>query len=290
MISLSRQKYLPHILAKPDQNIINYNLILRMMFEKLLEITAQASSFVREKALTPFTVEFKTGEMNLVTDADKGSEKLIIDFIHKNFPGHGILAEESGGEDQNAEYLWVIDPLDGTTNFAHGLPLYAVSIGVMKNGETIMGAVADVSRGIIYSAEKGGGAYANNKRITVSSRSRLEESLLVTGFPYDVREHADPILNVLGGFLKTARGIRRLGSAALDFCFIAQGVFDGYWEMHLQSWDICAGQIIVEEAGGRVTDFAGNRLSIFSKEILCSNGLIHPLMHKIIAESLGRNS
>lgn len=260
------------------------------MFEKLLEITTLASSFVRERALTPFEVEFKTGEMNLVTEADKGSEKLIIDYIHKNFPGHGILAEESGGEHQSAEYLWVIDPLDGTTNFAHGLPIYSVSIGVTKNGETIMGAVADVSRGIIYSAEKGSGAYSGSRKITVSSKTRLEESLLVTGFPYDVREHAEPILSVLGSFLKTSRGIRRLGSAAIDFCYIAQGVFDGYWEMHLNPWDICAGQLIVEEAGGRVTDFSGKRLSIYSREILCSNGLIHPLMQNIITESLGRTS
>ncbi len=260
------------------------------MFEKLLEITTLASAFVKERALTPFEVEFKTGEMNLVTEADKGSEKLIIDYIHKNFPSHGILAEESGSEHQYAEFLWVIDPLDGTTNFAHGLPLYSVSIGIMKNGETIMGAVADVSRGIIYSSEKGNGAYSGNKKISVSSRNRLEESLLVTGFPYDVREHTEPILSILSSFLKSSRGIRRLGSAALDFCYIAQGVFDGYWEMYLNPWDFCAGQLIVEEAGGTVTDYSGERLNLHSKEILCSNGLIHPIMKKIIAESLGRTS
>ncbi|GMU85713.1 MAG: inositol monophosphatase [Ignavibacteriales bacterium] len=276
------------IFMNPGIIFIKYPLILSIMFEKLLEITSIASDFVRERALTPFEIEFKTGEMNLVTEADKGSEKLIIDYIHKHFPGHGILAEESGGEMQNAEYLWVIDPLDGTTNFAHGLPIYSVSIGVMKNGETIMGAVADVPRGVIYSAEKGNGAYSGNNKITVSNNKRLEESLLVTGFPYDVREHTEPILNVLGSFLKTARGIRRLGSAAIDFCYIAQGVFDGYWEMHLNPWDICAGQLIVEEAGGKVTDFSGKRLSIHSREILCSNGLIHPMMQNIISESLGR--
>lgn len=255
------------------------------MFDKLLEITGLAAEYIRQKSLLPFEIEFKTDASNLVTEVDKGAEKLITDYIRKSFPTHSILAEESGLDSNSGDTIWVIDPLDGTTNFAHGLPIYSVSIGIMKNNEIIMGAIADVSRNVIYSAELGGGAHKAGKKIQVSQKSVLAESLLVTGFPYDFREHADSILSVFGSFVKKARGIRRLGSAAIDFCYIAQGAFDGYWEMHLNPWDICAGKLIVQEAGGMVTDYKGNPSDIYKKEILCSNGLLHPEMVKIIAES-----
>lgn len=255
------------------------------MFEKLLEVTGMASDFIRQKSELPFEIEFKTDASNLVTEVDKGAEKLIKEYIHKNFPGHSILAEESGMEKSGSEYTWVIDPLDGTTNFAHGLPVYSVSIGLMKNDEIIMGAVADVSRNTIYSAELGSGAYKDGKKIRVSDTSELEKSLLVTGFPYNFKDNAEYILAVFGGFIRRARGIRRLGSAAIDFCYIAQGAFDGYWEIHLNPWDVCAGKLIVHEAGGLVTDFAGNKTDIYHKEILCSNGVLHKEMIHIIATS-----
>jgi len=220
-----------------------------------------------------------------VTETDKASEKLITDFIKKKFPSHGILAEEGSEANPDkvgTEYLWVIDPLDGTTNFAHGLPIFAVSIGVQKNGETIAGVVYDVMRDIIYSAEKGRGSFENGKRISVSKNNNLGHSVLVTGFPYNIKENPDKASERFIEFLKHARAIRRLGSAAIDFCYVASGVFDGFWEVSLHPWDIFAGKLIVEEAGGIVADFDGNKIDIYSKRILATNGLIHQKMIEIM--------
>lgn len=248
------------------------------MIEELTYIAKEAGEIVREGFGKNFKVEFKTNEIDLVTEIDKASEKLITDFIKKKFPSHGILAEE--GSDVNpakggTEYLWVIDPLDGTTNFAHGLPIFSVSIGLQKNGETICGVVNDINQNIIYAAEKGSGAAANNENIYVSKNDNIAHSMLVTGFPYDVKENPDNVFERFITMLKSSRAVRRLGSAAIDFCYVAKGVFDGFWEVHLHPWDICAGKLIVEEAGGKVTDFDGNPIDIYSKRILCSNSKIH---------------
>ncbi|MDH3268049.1 MAG: inositol monophosphatase, partial [Ignavibacteria bacterium] len=219
--------------------------------------------------------------LNLVTETDKASEKLITDFIRKKYPSHGILAEEGseanpakGGE----EYLWVIDPLDGTTNFAHGLPIFSVSIGVQKNGETIAGVVYDVIRDIVYSVEKSSGSYENGKKINVNQNTNLGHGMLVTGFPYDIKENPNKAFERFIAFLKQARAIRRLGSAAIDFCYVANGVFDGFWEVSLHPWDLCAGKLIVEEAGGLVTDFDGKTNDIYSEQILATNGVVHQKM------------
>lgn len=181
-----------------------------------------------------------------------------------------------------SEYNWVIDPLDGTVNFAHGFPMFAISIGVQKNGETIAGVVYDIMKDTIFSSELGGGAYENDKKIRVSDNSNLRHALLVTGFPYDIRENPDNALGKFVAFTKEARGIRRLGSAAIDFCYVAKGVFDGFWEVHLKPWDICAGKLIVEEAGGLVTDFYGNKIDIFTNRILATNGKIHEAMISVL--------
>ena len=248
------------------------------MIDDIIQISREAGEIIKNAFGKTHSIEFKTNELNLVTETDKASEKLITDFIRKKYPSHGILAEEGSEVNKSAEYLWVIDPLDGTTNFAHGLPIFSVSIGLQKNGETIAGVVYDVNRDIIYSTEKGSGSFANERRINVSKNENLGHSMLVTGFPYDVKDNPDKCYERFIEFLKNARAVRRLGSAAIDFCYVANGVFDGFWEVSLHPWDVCAGKLIVEEAGGLVTDFDGKKIDIYSKRILCSNGLIHQKM------------
>lgn len=252
------------------------------MLNDIIQISKEAGELVRNAFGKSHSVEFKTNELNLVTETDKASEKLITDSIKKKYPSHGILAEEGSEANRNAEYLWVVDPLDGTTNFAHGLPIFAVSIGVQKNGETIAGVVYDVMRDVIYSAEKGNGSFENGRKIFVSKNENLGHSVLVTGFPYNIKENPDKASERFVAFLKQARAIRRLGSAAIDFCYVANGVFDGFWEVSLHPWDICAGKLIVEEAGGVVTDFDGDKIDIYSKRILATNSLVHKKMINVL--------
>ena len=252
------------------------------MIEDIIQISKEAGALIRNAFGKTHSIEFKTNELNLVTETDKASEKLITDFIKKKYPTHGILAEEGSDVNRSSEYLWVIDPLDGTTNFAHGLPIFSVSIGLQKNGETIAGVVYDVMQDIVYAAEKGSGATANSVKIKVSENNNLQHSLLVTGFPYNIKENPDKALERFTTLSKKSRGIRRLGSAAIDFCYVATGVFDGFWEVHLNPWDICAGNLIVEEAGGIVTDFDGKPIDIFTKRILCTNRKIHQKMIEVM--------
>ena len=248
------------------------------MIEDVIQISKEAGELIRNAFGKTHSIEFKTNELNLVTETDKASEKLITDFIKKKYPTHGILAEEGSEKNKSAEYLWVIDPLDGTTNFAHGLPIFSVSIGLQKNGVTIAGVVYDVMRDVVYSAEKSSGSFENRRRLKVSKNDNLGHSMLVTGFPYDVKQNPDKAYERFIAFLKEARAIRRLGSAAIDFCYIANGAFDGFWEVSLHPWDICAGKLIVEEAGGIVTDFDGNKIDIYSKRILATNSFVHQKM------------
>ena len=252
------------------------------MIDDLINIAKEAGSVIREGFGKSVKIEFKTGDNNLVTEIDKASEKVITDFIKKKYPSHSILAEEGSGEQKDSEYLWVIDPLDGTTNFAHGLPIFSVSIGLQKNGETIAGVVYDVMRNIIFSAELGSGVEADSEKLTVSNEDNLAHSMLVTGFPYNKKENPDKLFERFIALTKTARGVRRLGSAAIDFCYLASGVFDGFWEVHLHPWDICAGKLIVEEAGGLVTDFHGNKTNIYTKRILSTNGKIHKQLIEVM--------
>jgi myo-inositol-1(or 4)-monophosphatase len=252
------------------------------MLNNVIEIAKEAGQIVREGFGKTIDIEFKTNESNLVTQIDKASEKKIIGYIKKEFPTHGILAEESGESKNTSEYLWVIDPLDGTTNFAHGLPIFSVSIGVQKNGITLAGVVYDVMQDIVYSAESGGGAYANIKRINVSPNDKLQRALLVTGFPYNIAENPENAFERFIALTKASRGMRRLGSAAIDFCYVANGVFDGFWEVYLHPWDICAGKLILEEAGGIVTGFKGETIDIFSNKIMASNKHIHDQMMVVI--------
>ena len=252
------------------------------MLNNIIEIAKEAGQIVREGFGKTVDIEFKTNESNLVTQIDKASEKKIIDYVIKEFPTHGILAEESGESKNTSEYVWVIDPLDGTTNFTHGFPIFSISIGVQKNGITLAGVVYDVMQDIIYSAESGNGAYEGNRKINVSPNDKLQRALLVTGFPYNIAENPENAFERFIALTKASRGMRRLGSAAIDFCYVAKGVFDGFWEVYLHPWDICAGKLILEEAGGIVTGFEGEIIDIFSKKIMATNKHIHEQMVEVI--------
>jgi myo-inositol-1(or 4)-monophosphatase len=254
------------------------------MIQDIIQISHEAGEIVREGFGKNFGIEYKTNEANLVTDIDKASEEHIKEFIQKKFPSHSILAEEGGKTQNDSEYLWVIDPIDGTTNFAHGLPIFSISIGVQKKGKTIAGVVYDVMQDITYSTEAGAGAFANSQKIEVSANDNLAHSVLVTGFPYNISDNPENALEKFTELTKASRGIRRLGSAAIDFCYVAKGVFDGFWEVYLNPWDICAGKLIVEEAGGNVTGFKGEEIDIYSKRILATNGRIHNRMMELLGK------
>ncbi len=254
------------------------------MIKNIESIARAAGEIAREGFRKNVSYEYKTNSSNLVTEIDKKAEKLIIDFVRENYPEHGIIAEESGVLDKDTEYTWVIDPLDGTTNFFHGLPIFSVSIGLQCNGLTIAGVVYDVMMDRLYSAETGKGAFCNGEKISVSNTSDISTAFLVTGFPYDINENPFDAIGKFAKILKTTRGVRRLGSAAIDFCYLASGVFDGFWEVHLNPWDVCAGKLIVEEAGGKVTDFTGKNIGLYSKQILATNGKIHIPMIEILKD------
>lgn len=255
------------------------------MISKIIEIAREAGEIIREGFGSNFQIDIKTGENNLVTEIDKKSEKTIIDFIKKDFPDHSILAEESGKDFRSGDFLWVIDPLDGTTNFAHGLPYFSVSIGLQRGEEIIAGVIYDVMLNRMYAAEKGSGTYCNDKKVFVSTNDKLERSLLVTGFPYDVEDQIDRAVDLFGEFVKRSRAVRRLGSAAIDMAYVAAGIFDGFWEEKLNPWDVCAGIILVEEAGGKISDYKGNKITIYDKQILATNNFVHNQMTEIINKS-----
>ena len=229
-------------------------------------------------------VELK-GRANLVTIADKESEALVIRRILERYPTHTILAEESGlsGAHEGGRGKWIIDPLDGTTNFAHGYPFFCVSIAFEQAGSVLCGAVYDPSRGELFSGARGLGSFMNGQRLHVSDIDRLGSGLILTGFPYGVREKMKAAMVQFEAFLFDSQAVRRGGSAALDLCYAALGRSDGFWEMDLHPWDTAAGLVILEEAGGRVTDFAGNPFSIYGKQIVASNGKIHDEMVAVLA-------
>ncbi|MBK5269631.1 MAG: inositol monophosphatase [Bacteroidia bacterium] len=222
-----------------------------------------------------FKISNKEGINNLVTEADHASEKAILDIINSKFPGHHILAEETGEIIQDSNYKWIIDPIDGTVNFAHGIPLNCVSIGIENNGEMIMGAVYNPHLNEFFFAEKKKGATLNDKPIHVSEETEVIKACLVTGFPYTYLNIPNGPLEIFERFIRKGVPVRRLGSAAIDLCWVAAGRFDGFYEHKLEAWDSAAGHLIVEEAGGKVTDFEGSKFSIYQHRILATNGKIH---------------
>lgn len=222
------------------------------------------------------------GEVNLVTEMDILAEKIIIAEIQKHFPEHDILAEEEAAREKDSAFRWIIDPLDGTTNYAHGFPVFCVSIALTKNGEAILGVVFDPTRDELFLAEKGKGAHLNGRKIRVSSQADLSRSLLATGFPYDLRKSPINNFDHFQNFALRAQAVRRAGSAALDLCYVAAGRFDGFWEMKLAPWDMAAGSLIVSEAGGTVSNFLGKPLALTGSHVLATNGKIHRAMLRIV--------
>jgi myo-inositol-1(or 4)-monophosphatase len=225
---------------------------------------------------------FYKGEINMVTEIDRLSEEIIVGALLSAFPGHGILAEEGSRIESNSGFLWVIDPLDGTTNYAHGYPSFSVSIGLEHHGQTVVGAVYDPMRDELFTAVKGEGAFLNGQPIAVSRNEVLIRCLLATGFPYDRTVSSENNLNYFNALIMASQEVRRSGSASLDLCSVAAGRLDGYWELKLHPWDVAAGGLIVREAGGKVSDFSGTRYSIHDKEIIASNGVIHDQMLEVI--------
>lgn len=231
----------------------------------------------------------RKGRIDLVTEYDRRSEALLLARIAGRFPGHGVLAEESGARAgaPGTGVRWILDPLDGTTNFAHNYPFFGVSVGVEVDGVMAAGAVHDPVRGEMFAAAHGHGATLDGAPIRVSGCARLEDALLVTGFPYDVREHPERHLPLFQDFLVRAQGVRRDGSAALNLCYLAMGRFDGFWEGSLSPWDVAAGSLIVREAGGVITDYAGGPFRLDGRQICAAGAALHPRLLDVLAAHPG---
>jgi myo-inositol-1(or 4)-monophosphatase len=242
----------------------------------IASIAREAGALLMEYFDQNIKIEYK-GEADLVTAADRKSEALIRERIRSLWPEHDVMGEEEGLRDTGSEYRWYVDPLDGTTNFAHGFPVFCVSMALEHKGKMIAGVCYDPTRDELFSAELGKGAYLNDRPIHVSKISKLSESLLGTGFPSHKR-HKNPNIFFYHQITLRTHGVRRAGSAALDLCCVACGRFDGFWEFNLNPWDTAAGVLIVEEAGGRVTDFPGGQFQLNSRETLASNGLLHHVL------------
>ncbi len=257
------------------------------MLEIAIEAALEAGKYLKANVDNIQHVERKEGQAtNLVTEMDKRSERMIIEKIKQYYPDHDFLGEETGGHDVKSDYRWIIDPLDGTVNFTHGLPYYCVSIGLEYKGTIQLGVIFDPSSGELFTAERGKGAYLNHQRLQVTKTNKLIESMLVTGFPYNVSENPNHAIEHFINFLKEAQAIRRLGSAALDLCYVAAGRFEGFWEVNLHPWDIAAGVLILQEAGGMWTDFHGLPTNVYNPQLLASNGAIHNEMIRVLRKEL----
>jgi myo-inositol-1(or 4)-monophosphatase len=251
--------------------------------ETAVEIARESGALIANFHRRHIPYETK-GEFDLVTEADRTSEKLIVERLRSHFPAHGIVAEEGGGHESPSEYCWFIDPLDGTTNFAHSFPMFCVSMGLARAGEVIAGVVYDPIRDELFTAERGSGAFLNNHRIHTSAASLVADSLASTGFPSRKR-HQNINIHFYYQLAMSSHGVRRTGSAALDLSYVACGRLDFYWEFGLKSWDMAAGSLVVQEAGGRVSDMNGGPLSVTrSEHILADNGTLHDEVLGIFGE------
>jgi myo-inositol-1(or 4)-monophosphatase len=246
-----------------------------MLKNVLLEAVRSAAIEMTSFEDVDFKISNKEGINNLVTEVDHACEKIIIDIIKKNFPDHFILSEECGELAQESEYKWIIDPIDGTVNFAHRIPICCVSVGVEHKGEMIYGCIYNPFLNELFFAERGKGATLNNKPIKVSSKNAVETACLVTGFPYTYLDEPNGPLEVFDRLIRRGIPVRRLGSAAMDLAWVACGRFDGFYEHKLQAWDSAAGFLIVEEAGGKVTNLKGDKYSPYKPGIIATNGIIH---------------
>ncbi len=237
-------------------------------------IARRTGSLIKDSAGNAGKTFYK-GAVDLVTEMDREAEELIISLIQERYPDHGILTEERAELTSDSVCRWIVDPIDGTTNYSHGFPVYCVSIAFELEGEVVIGVVYDPTRDELFTARKGKGACLNGDPISVSKTGTLDRSLLATGFPYDIRSSKENNLTEFGRFAVRAQAIRRAGSAAIDLCYVGCGRFDGFWEMKLHAWDIAAAALVVTEAGGLVTDYEGLPSTIHNKRLLASNGAIH---------------
>jgi myo-inositol-1(or 4)-monophosphatase len=250
-----------------------------------IQAARRGGAILLDYAKKGFEIYKKEQAINLVTEADIRSEEAVIQTIQRTFPQHQILSEEQGLQDIPTHPIkWIIDPLDGTTNFAHGFPMYNVSIGVEYEGTCVLGVVYDPTRDELFLGQQGKGATLNGTPISVSATPQLNEALLVTGFAYDVHTATDNNLKEFCAFTVRARGMRRTGTAAIDLCYIASGRFDGFWELQLKPWDTAAGKVILEEAGGKVTNYTGAPYSIYGDTLIATNGHIHQEMIGVLRE------
>jgi myo-inositol-1(or 4)-monophosphatase len=245
---------------------------------------ARGAGEILKNADSSRTADFKQNETDLVTEYDRRSEAFIVERLQAAFPSHAIRGEEGTRINSGAEYEWLIDPLDGTTNFAHGLPIFSVVLALLHNGHVVVGVIYDPSRDELFTSIKGEGAFLNGQPLHVSSRQPLARALLVTGFPYDVRTNPDNNIDRFAHFAVRARAVRRLGSAALDLAYVAAGRLDGYWETTLNPWDVAAGVLMVREAGGRATNYNDEELPVPYIGLVASNTLLHQEMLRVIRE------
>jgi myo-inositol-1(or 4)-monophosphatase len=253
-----------------------------LLKQTLIKAAETGAAVLKEYFNKEYTISNKEGVNNLVTEADHASEKAIFEVIREVYPDHYILSEEAGEIVQDSTYKWIIDPIDGTVNFANGIPICCVSIAVEWNGKMVMGAVYNPFINEFFFAQSGYGATLNDKKISVSNKTELIKSCLVTGFPYTYLDTPNGPLQVFDKLIRKGVPVRRLGSAAIDLCWVAAGRFDGFYEHKLQAWDSAAGFLIVEEAGGKITDFKGDYYSPYQPHIIATNGKIHDELLKVV--------
>jgi myo-inositol-1(or 4)-monophosphatase len=257
---------------------------IESVLELAVRLARAAGALQRERYETRLEVRAKTTPINLVTEVDHACERLVVEGIETERPGDAILAEEGSGRDrEGAAWRWVIDPLDGTTNYAHGYPRFCVSIGVERDSVRSVGVVYDPLLDELYTAVRGRGAFLGRRRLAVSETKSLDQALLATGFAYDVRKSPEDNLDHFAALVKRSRAVRRDGSAALDLCYVAAGRFDGFWELKLHPWDVAAGLLLVEEAGGSASDLRGGPAPRSGRELLASNGRIHAALLDALA-------
>lgn len=250
----------------------------------LFEAVDESAKILIDNFDTNFKIGRKTHYNDLVTEIDHKSESKIIEVIHSHFPDHNVLSEEIGNLNLDSDHVWIVDPIDGTVNYAHSIPIFCISIALEIKKEIKLGLIYNPISGEKFFSEKDKGAFLGNKKITVSKTQQLRDSILVTGFPYGAKDNQDHCIDHFANFIKHGLPIRRLGSAALDICYVACGRFDGFWEVSLNPWDVAAGYLILNEAGGKITDFKGEMYSIYGKQLLATNGKIHKEMMDVLEE------
>jgi len=255
-----------------------------------IDVARAAGDLLRAELRAAHRVAFKGQTINLVTEMDERAEELIVGRLASAFPDDTILAEERGAAPGRSGRRWIVDPLDGTTNYAHGMPVYSVSIALEVDRRIVLGVAYNPSAGELYVAERGRGASVNDERLAVSTTASLESSLLATGFPYNIRETPDTNLTEYAAFALRCRGVRRFGSAVLDLAWVAAGRLDGFWELRLGAWDVAAASLFVEEAGGRITNLVGGAVDLDAPAVVATNGRIHEEMLAVLREIRGARS